>query len=393
MAYPVSRIVPLNLNIRQAGIQYANFVTIRAVATPSMLEEGASLDVDEFRTYDGVEGVANDFSTDSAVYYMAQIWFGQTPTPGASSFQVWMWDNDSDEGDTLIETLDKSEQMADWTFFVCVEPSLYQSDQQTALDLAAWATANKHLMPFTFSSASNTDQNTNDDVATAVLDQGSRYVTQKFVAPSLVSSNPREAYAPLGELAYFQRFSFEGINTTVDPNFAALQLVSGSNLRPNQYTALEDKKLGFYTPISLQGESTSARVLNSWTTSSYNETVDDVFSLAVLANRMQVDGFNYLSARKRGLRTPKDYGGLISTVEAVARQANQNGTLASNVVVTHPRTGDDVQLKYGFLTLSNPEDVQNLTEANISSRSYPPVQILVALAYGARVAQINLTVE
>lgn len=391
MAYPVERIVPINLIIQQAGLQYANFVTLRAIATDSDLETTGSIAADTFKTYDTVDEVAEDFTTTSHVYYMAQLWFGQTPKPGAQSFQVWMWDDVADPD--IIDTLDKAEDIAPWRFFIGIEPSVYDSDEAVSLDIAAWADSNRHIVPLTYSNADNTDENVTTDIPSVLRDNGARFITQKFRSPSIISTDARQAFAPFGEMAYFQRFNFDGVSTSVDPEFAALQNVIGEDLSGSQYTALESKRLGFYTDIELKGEQVTSRVKNSWTTSSFDETVDDVFSLEVLANRMQVDAFNYLSQRKRGLRTPRDYGGLISVIESVARQANQNGTLASDVPITDPRTGDEIVLTNGFLTISRPEDVQNLTAAQISERAYPPIQMIVVLARGARVCEINLEIQ
>ena len=393
MAYPVERIVPVNLILQAAGLQYANFVTWRSIATADMLAVGATFGVDTFKTYDDASEVAQDFATDSPVYYQAQYWFGSTPKPGASSFQVWMWDNDAVTGDTLIQTLDKAEDQAPWRFFIGLPQSTYGADELLSLDLAAWADANRHIIPLTFSSADNTDENIDTDIPSVLQSNGARFITQKFRSPSIVAIDERQLYAPTAEMAFFQRFNFDGIRTSVDPEFKPMLNVIGEDLRGSQYTALENKRLGFYTDIELKGERVTSRTKNSWTTSAFNETVDDVFSLEVLANRAQVDGFNYISRRKRGLRSPRDYEGLIATVEQVAHQAFINGTLGGPVTIEDPRTGEDVTLKYGYLMLSQGEDVTNLTEAQISAREYPPIQLIVVLARSARVVAINLTVE
>lgn len=391
MAYPVSKIIPDNIILTQAGLQYANFVSVRAIATQDMLADSATSPVDTYRTYGGIDSLSEDFDPDSDVYQMAELWFAQTPKPGAESFQVWMWDEVTDTD--IIDTLNKAEDAAKWMYIVAVPTSVYQGDETVALDLAAWADANEHMVPLTFQNPDNTDENTDTDIPSVLRDNGSRRITQKYRSQAVVDTAARQAYAFMGELAFFQRFNFDGVSTSVDPEFKALSNVIGDDLRVSQYTALEDKRLGFYTNIELKGSEVTSRVKNSWTTSSYNETVDDVFSLDVLKNRMQVDGFNYISARKRGLRRPKDYAGLLQTYEAVARQAYTNGTLAGNVPIIDPRTGDEIVLKYGYLMISEPEDVQGLTEAQIAAREYPPVQMIVVLARGARVCELNITVE
>lgn len=393
MAYPVDRIIPINLILQAAGLRYANFVTLRAIATQDMLKDGQAFDVDTYRTYDDVIELAEAFDVESPVYQMAQNWFGQTPKPGARSFQVWMWDDDETNGDSIIETLNKAENQAAWMFFIGIDPAVYQGQKSVALDLAAWADSTRHIVPLVFSNADSLDQNIDTDIPSTLFSNGARFISQKFRSQSIVDTAARQAYAMFGEMAFFQRFNFDGIATSVDPEFKPLQNVIGEDLRPSQYTALEARKLGFYTDIELKGQIVTSRVKNSWTTSSYNETVDDVFSLEVLTNRIQVDGFNYLSRRKRGLRRPRDYAGLIAAAEAVARQANRNGTLAEDAPLIHPETGEEVILENGFLMLSKPEDVIGLTEAQISAREYPPIQMIVVLARSARVAQINITVE
>lgn len=391
MAYPVSRIIPVNIILTQAGLQYANFVSVRAVATADMLAVGATFPVDTYKTYGSISSVADDFLVTSDVYYMAELWFAQIPTPGDESFQVWMWDDVTDTN--IIDTLNKSEDQAKWMYFVSVPKSVYQGSETVSQDLAAWADANEHMVPLVYENPDNLDENITTDIPSVLRDLGARHITQKFRSATVVATHARQAYAFMGELAFFQRFNFDGVATSVDPEFKALTNVIGDSLFDSQYTALEDKRLGFYTNIELKGSEVTSRVKNSWTTSSFNETVDDVFSLDVLKNRMQVDGFNYLSARKRGLRRPRDYAGLLQTYEAVARQAYENGTLAGDVPITDPRTGDEVILKHGYLMLSEPEDVQDLTAAQISAREYPPVQMIVVLARSARVAELNITVE
>jgi len=302
-----------------------------------------------------------------------------------------MWDDVTDTN--IIDTLNKAEDAAAWVYFIALPTSVYQADEAVSLDLAAWADANEHMIPLTFQDPDSTDENIDTDIPTTLFDNGARRITQKYRDQATVDTSASQAYAPFAEMAFFQRFNFDGVATSVDPEFKALSNVIGDDLRTSQYTALENRKLGFYTAIELKGSQVTSRVKGSWTTSSFNETVDDVFSLDVLKNRMQVDGFNYLSARKRGLRRPRDYAGLLQTYESVARQAYENGTLAGNVPVTDPRTGEEVILRYGFLMLSEPEDVQDLTAAQISAREYPPVQMIVVLARSARVAELNITVE
>lgn len=391
MAYPVDRIIPVNIILAQAGLQYANFVTLRAIGTVDMLADGVTFDVDTYRTYDRLTDVAVDFNVDSEVYLMASNWFSQTPKPSAESFQVWMWDQATP--DTLIETLNKSENAAKWMYFIGIPTSAYQSSEETCLELASWADANEHMIALTFTDDTITDENVTTDIPSLLYQNGSRRITQKYRQLKTVNLSELQEYAAFAELACFQRFNFDGVSTSVDPEFKALSNVIGADMAASQYTALESKRVGFYTPIELKGSTVTSRVKNSWTTSSYNETVDDVFSLDVLKNRIQVDAFNYLSRRKRGLRRPADYAGMIATVEAVCRQAFINGTLAGDVNYVNPETGEDVVLKNGFFMVSKPDDVRDLTEAQIAARAYPPIQVVVVLARSARVCEINVYVE
>lgn len=390
MALSVDRIIPINVILRPGGLRYASFVTVRAIGDANMLAEGVTFDADTYRMYSSMQDVAADFAVDSHVYRTATYWFGQTPRPGTDSFQVWM----SDELDTdIIETLNKAEDAARWMFFISIDPAEYQAASATALAIGQWASSNAHIVPLVFNDATALDSNVTDDIPSLLRDAGSRYITQKWRGANLIATDAAQNYAMWGEMAYFQRFNFDGVATSVDPEFKPIQNVIGDDLRNSQYTPLNDKLLGYYTPIELKGERVTSRTMNSWSTSAFNETVDDVFSIEVLANRFQVDGFNYLSRQKRGLRRTRDYAGLIAQIESVATQAYTNGTLAGDVEMVHPETGEDVILKNGFLMLSRPEDVVGLTEAQIAAREYPPIQIIVVLARSARVAAINVTVE
>lgn len=391
MAESINNIVQVNTILTAAGLQYANFVSIRAIAETSMLNAGVTFDVDTYKTYGDFAEVALDFNTSSPVYQQAAYWFGSTPKPDADSFQVWMRD---DVGDAdIIETLTKAEDQAPWKYFIALPAVEYQTDEATCLALALWADANQHIIPLVFSDASALDENTATDIPSVLRDNGARYITQKFRSQSIVDTAASQKYAMFAEMAFFQRFNFDGIRTSVDPEFKPLANTIGEDLYSSQYTALQGKLLGYYTNLDLKGEEVRSRVRYSWTTSSYGETVDDVFSIDVLVNRIQVDSFNYLSKRKRGLRDPQDYGGLLDTIEDAVRQANLNGTLATDAVIEDPRTGEEVVLKNGYLMLSEPLDVQNLTPANIAAREYPAVQIIVVLARSARQVTVNLYVE
>lgn len=390
MAYSIDRIIPFNLVLTSPGLTYANFVTARAIGTQDMLAGGVTFEVDTYKTYSTTAGVAEDFDVTSDVYQMATIWFAQTPSPGTQSFQVWMWD---DVNDSIIETLNKSVDSAAWMFNVAVPVDVYTADATISNDLASWADTNGHNVGLTFSDADSLDENIDTDIPSALAALGARLVTQKYRGATTIANDAKQAYAWLAEMAYFKRFDWDATNSSVDPEFKVMSLVVSDDLKPSQYTALEDRKLGFYTDLELKGETVTSRCKNSWSTSSYNETVDDVITLEIFKNRCQVDGFNYLSKRKRGLRRPRDYSGMIDTIESVAHQGAINGSFAQDVEIEHPETGETVTLKNGYLMLSKGDDVSSLTAAQISAREYPPVRLLVVLARSARVCEITAYVE
>ena len=385
MAYPVDNIIPVNVIISPSGLGYANFSSAFIFADQADLSADVVFAANTYRDYSTTSEVAEDFATDSAVYHIATRYFAQIPKPPQLS--VWMKDP-TDEG--IVDTLNKAADQA-WRYHQFLK--LSDLTEANALAAGDWGDANSRAIWATFSAAGILDPQSDTDIMSVLQAKGSRHMFAGFKSSGQASTDPTQAYAMCQLAAAFHKFRPNGQRTAITGEFQVLPGVMGDDLSTTAYNALTAKNGVFFTQIELAGQTDNSRVINSKSMSSFGEFIDDVINLDVLKNYLQVDGYNYISGAgtKRPL-DPRGYAGLLDVLGATCKKFFDNGVLGTGTYVD-PLDGVTKVADYGFVIMSKPEDVLNLSVADKRARKFPLTTIYVVLARAGHVAEINVNVE
>lgn len=385
MAYPVSNIIPVNVVISPSGIGYANFSSAFVFADAADLASLATFEPDTYRDYATTAELGEDFATDSPVYHIATRYFAQIPKPPQIS--VWMKDP-LDE--SIVDTANKSADEA-WRYHQFFKSSdLTESD---ALALSDWGDANSRAIWATYSDVGILNPQTDTDIMSVLQAKGSRHMFAGFKSPEHVALDPSQEYAMCQLAAAFHKFRPNGQRTAITGEFQVLPGVMGDSLPTTAYNALTSKNGVFFTQIELAGQVDNSRVINSKSMSSFGEFIDDVVNLDVLKNYLQVDGYNYIAGAgtKRAL-DPRGYAGLLDVLGQTCKRFFDNGVLGEGTYVD-PLDGVTKVAEKGFVIMSKPEDVLNLSVADKRARRFPLTTIFVVLARAGHVAELTVNVE
>ncbi|MCC8375895.1 MULTISPECIES: DUF3383 family protein [Photorhabdus] len=384
MSYSVDNIIPVNLLLTPAGLGYADFSSALIFADATDLVDKVKFEAGTFRDYNSTSGIAADFKTDSDIYRIATRYFANIPKP--PQITVWM----KNSAESLVENMNSAAD-ALWRYHYFFKNT--DVTKESVIEIADWADANGHPVWLTFSDEGIVDPNIKDDVISILKTKGNRHVFAGYKSPPSVKTDPTQAYAMIQLAAAFHKFRPAGINTAITGEFQVLPGVIGDDLKTSAYNALKAKNSVFFTQIELTGQTDNSRVINSKSMSSYGEFIDDVVNLDVLKNYIQVDGYNYIAGAgsKRAL-TPRDYGGLLTTISDTCKRFYNNGVLGTGSYVDLD-DGKTKVAQFGFILRSKPEDVLNLTSSQRKQRQYPSTSLLVILARAGHVAEININVE
>ena len=389
MSYPVDNIISLDILLTPAGLAAANFNTAFIFATQDDLADGVTFANDTFKDYASLTEVLEDFAEDSAPALIATRWFANLPSPPQIS--VYMWDDDVSTGDSPTQVAAKAVDAA-WRYWLFFPRSVLDNVSDVE-SLADFGDAEGHFVSFVIDDANAVDPNDDTDLGSTMTARGNRRFFVGYRETATITDDDSQAYANAQTAAAFQKFNPDGDRTAITAEYQVLPGVVGESLNTSSYNSLTDKNIVFWTAVELQGSVDASRTINTKTTSSFGEFIDDVVNLDVLKNRMQVAGYNYIAnaGSKRGL-TERGYAGLLSALEGVLKQFYNNGVLG-RATYTDPATGEEQIAKYGYVIFSSPEDVLDLTASQRTERKYPPVQILAILARAGHTVEITVNVE
>lgn len=386
MAYSVSNIIPLNLILTPTGLGVADFSSAFAFAdsTDGVLDEYFA--VDTYRDYSSITEVGEDFDTTSEVYKIASRWFANIPRP--SQISIWMWDS---VADSAVEVATKADNET-WRFWYFFDHDTV-NNIPTALELGTFADATEHYIPMLTTAPEAIDPQDDTDLISEMQSAGNRFVSVGYKDPASVSNNPSQVYSMVQLAAAFNKFNPDGFRTAITGEFQVLPGVSGDSLTTTAYNALKEKKGVFFTQVELQGETDNSRVINSYSMSSFGEFMDDVVNLAVLKNRLQVNGYNAIAnaGTKRSLN-PEGYSTLLDSFDKTCKQFYNNGVAGRSTYVDE-EDGETKVAKFGYVIRGNPSDALNLSDSNIADREFPATSILVILARAGHKATLDVTVE
>lgn len=375
MPYPAENIINIVTNIRAAGLGTANFGAGMVFAdfdssTDATFAEGS------YRDYGGSAAVAVDFNIASDVYLAALAWFSAIPKP--RSLRVYL----RQEDDSPVESLNDAINKRIWFYWYEFETTIRANDADVLALIAAGDAAGKFYAGTTSQSAVRDPSLSTDIVSKAKL-QGSRR--------AFLLSHASAPYAGFELGAVFSRVNFNAANSTITGEFKKLPGITAEDLTITAYSAMKEKGAPFYTVVETGGQVDAGRVINSKSTSSYGEFIDDVFNLDGFVNTLTVNVYNALANAKKLGQTPDGQQVLIDAASQVGQRYIDNGYLGPRTY-TDDETGEE-KLSDGWLMLSKADDILDLTDAERAERFSAPIRIRVFRAGAIHAVDITVDVE
>ncbi len=375
MPYPAENIINIVTNIRAAGLGTANFGAGMVFAdfdssTDATFAEGS------YRDYGGSAAVAVDFNIASDVYLAALAWFSAIPKP--RSLRVYL----RQEDDSPVESLNDAINKRIWFYWYEFETTIRANDADVLALIAAGDAAGKFYAGTTSQSAVRDPSLSTDIVSKAKL-QGSRR--------AFLLSHASAPYAGFELGAVFSRVNFNAANSTITGEFKKLPGITAEDLTITAYSAMKEKGAPFYTVVETGGQVDAGRVINSKSTSSYGEFIDDVFNLDGFVNTLTVNVYNALANAKKLGQTPDGQQVLMDAAAQVGQRYIDNGYLGPRIY-TSEETGDEL-LSDGYEILSKAVDILDLTDAERAERFSAPIRIRVFRAGAIHAVDITVDVE
>lgn len=377
MSYPIENIIPINTRIVPAGLNTANFASAVLFAKTADLPVGFAKN--SFRTYFSAKSLAEDFASTTETYKAGVKWLGSTPA--VPSLVVWATD---DTDANITATLTKAFDIKWWYWTLFTADVLAVT--QKVLDIAAFCETNNIMFPNsqtgTVSTAIRNPATTND-IASQLNALGYRH--------TFTVAHATDAYAAYALIKHFAVVNYSADNSTITGEFKKSPGVVAEDLTDTAYAAMQAKKVVFYSMLDLQGSTDSGRWLNTITHSTYGEFIDDVVNLDAFVNSLRVGLYNALANQPSKLpQTPVGQAVLIGAAKRVAEQYISNNYLGPRNYID-PDTGLETYTD-GYVMLTKPEDILDLSDADRAARKSAPIQMRVFKAGAVHICEVTCDV-
>lgn len=377
MSFPIGLLIPINTRIAPAGLSTANFGSAMLFADNSELPSGFTEDT--FRTYYSVSELAADFATTTETYKAGSKFLGGTPA--SPLLRVWAT-NDADTaiGDTLAKAYD-----AQWFFY-----ALFTKDvlavQADVLAIAAWAEANSVMFPNsqtgTAATAIRTASVTND-ICSQLNTLGYRF--------AFTVSHATDPYAAYALIKHQVAVNYSAANAAIDLEYKKSPGVAAEDLTGTVQNTLVAKRCAFYSVLDESGQTDSGRWLQTWSHSSYGESINDVVDIAAFVNYLRVGLYNIMANQTTKLpQTPVGQAALIGRAQQVGRQFILNNVLGPRNY-TSPDTGLDAYTE-GFEVLTKATDILDLSDADRAARKSAPINMRIFKSGSIRIVEVTVDV-
>lgn len=374
MPYPAENIINIVTNIRAAGLGTANFGAGMVFADFDSSSD-ATFAEGTYRDYGGASAVAANFNIASDVYLAALAWFSAVPKP--KSLRIYL----RQENDSPVESLNDAVNKRIWFYWYEFETTIRANDADVLALIAAGDASGKYYAGTTNQAAVRDPSLATDIVSKAKL-QGSRR--------AFLLSHATAPYAGFELGAVFSRVNFNAANSTITGEFKKLPGITAEDLTQTAYSAMKEKGAPFYTIVETGGQVDSGRVINSKSTSSFGEYIDDVFNLDGFVNALTVNLYNALANIPTKLKqTPDGQQVLLDAAAQVGQRFIDNGYLGARQY-TSDETGEEV-LSDGYEILSKADDILGLTDAERSERLAAP--IIMRLFRAGAIHAVDVTVN
>ena len=376
MAYPAESIININVLINSAGLGTSNFGAGMVFADFDSSNDVAFVE-GSYRDYGSAVQVAADFDIASDPYKAAEAWFSAVPKPKTLRIYLRV------ELDTPVESLNDAISKGIWFYWFEFETAIRANDDDILALGAAGDAANK-FFAYTTNQATVRDPSITTDIVSKAFIQGSRRM--------LIVSHATELYAGLELAAVFSRVNFNAANSTITGEFKKLPGIDAESLTPTAYSAMKQKGAIFYTVVETGDEKDMGRIINSKTTSSYGEFIDDVFNLDAFVNFERVSLYNALTKVPTKLRqTPAGQQILINAGAQTGEKFIDNGYLGERLF-TDDETGEE-KLSRGYEMLTKADEILLISDAERAERDSAPVRMRIFRAGAIHGVDLTANVE
>ncbi|WP_282376291.1 DUF3383 family protein [Pseudomonas sp. PS01302] len=374
MAYPAESIINVDTLISSAGLGTANFGAGMVFADFDSSSDATFVE-GSYRDYGSAAAVAADFDIASDPYKAAEAWFSALPKPKTLRIYVRV------ELDTPVESLNDALNKRIWFYWFEFETAIRANDANV-LALAQAGDAAGKFFAYTSNQATIRDPSITTDIVSKAVTQGSR---RMFVA-----SHATELYEGFEIAAVFSRVNFDAANSTITGEFKKLPGIDAEDLTATAYAAMKQKGAVFYTVVETGGARDVGRIINSKSTSTYGEFIDDVFNLDAFTNYLTVGLYNALTKVPTKLRqTPSGQQVLIDAAAQIGEKFIGNAYLGARTYISD-ETGEEV-LSRGYEILTNANDILDITDAERKDRKAAP--IVMRLFRAGAIHAVDVTVQ
>lgn len=376
MAYPAEDIININVLINSAGLGTSNFGAGMVFADFDSSSDAAFLG-GTYRDYGTAAQVAEDFNIASDPYAAALAWFSAIPKPKTLRIYLRI------EEDTPVESLNDAISKGIWFYWYEFETSIRAVDADV-LALAAAGDAASKFFAFTTNQATVRDPSVTTDIVSKAFVQGSRRM--------FIVSHATEPYAGFELAAVFSRVNFNAANSTITGEFKKLPGIDAESLTPTAYSTMKSKGAIFYTVVETGGEKDMGRIINSKTTSTFGEYIDDVFNLDAFVNFERVALYNALAKVPTKLRqTPPGQQVLINAGSQVGEVFIDNGYLGERIF-TDDETGEE-KISRGYEMLTKAEEILRISDSERANRDSAPIRMRIFRAGAIHAVDLTANVE
>lgn len=375
--FPIEQIIPITTRISPAGLSTANFASAMLFANKTELPAGFTEDT--VRTYYSTSSLAADFAPTTETYKAGAKFLGSTPA--VPKLTVWgTADDDTDIKTTLAKAFNKHY----WYWTLVTKDVL--ATEVDVLAIASWCEENSVMFPNSQTGEAVVkirNPDADDDICSKLNKLGYRH--------AFTVAHATDPYAAYALIKHSASVNYSADNSTIDTEFKKSPGVAAEDLSDTEQNAMVAKRCAFYSVLDLQGSTDSGRWLQTWSHSTYGESISDIVDLDAFVNSLRVELYNTIVNQTTKLpQTPVGQEALIGAAKRVGRQYIRNRYLGPRNYIS-PDTGLEAYTE-GFEVLTKATDILDLSDSDRAARKSAPINMRVFKAGSVRICDVIVDV-
>lgn len=375
--FPIEQIIPITTRISPAGLSTANFASAMLFANKTELPSGFTKDT--VRTYYSTSSLAADFAPTTETYKAGAKFLGSTPA--VPKLTVWAT---ADDGTDIKTTLAKAFNKHYWYWTLVTKDVL--ATEADVLAIASWCEENSVMFPNSQTGEAVVkirNPDADDDICSKLNKLGYRH--------AFTVAHATDPYAAYALIKHSASVNYSADNSTIDTEFKKSPGVAAEDLSDTEQNAMVTKRCAFYSVLDLQGSTDSGRWLQTWSHSTYGESISDIVDLDAFVNSLRVELYNTIVNQTTKLpQTPVGQEALIGAAKRVGRQYIRNRYLGPRNYIS-PDTGLEAYTE-GFEVLTKATDILDLSDSDRAARKSAPINMRVFKAGSVRICDVTVDV-